>query len=166
MHLKRPLEIFFHANLYSRDEMVLVPSDHLARTWDQNMGLADWSRIGIETTERPVDLLVADGARFQKSEVVVTIKLVRKPTHFLLSILFPMVLLVSLTWSVFWMHKESLSARVNIAFIGILSVVAIPVAATISTAGRFVRLCPGQWLRLRCVTDPDLGLPGTSFPAG
>jgi hypothetical protein len=121
---QQSLEIFFHASLYSRDEMVLIPSDHLARTWDQNMGLADWSRIGIETTERPVDLLVADGAKFQKSEVVVKIKLVRKPTHFLLSILFPMVLLVSLTWSVFWMQKESLSARVNIAFIGILSVVA------------------------------------------
>jgi hypothetical protein len=121
---RQTLELFFHANLYSRDEVVLVPSDHLARTWDQNMGLADWSRIGIETIERPVDLLVADGARFQKSEVVVMIELVRKPTHFLLSILFPMVLLVSLTWSVFWMQKESLSARVNIAFIGILSVVA------------------------------------------
>lgn len=121
---QQSLEVFFHAMVYSRDELLLVPSDKLTRTWDQNMGLADWSRIGIETTERPVDLLVADGTRFQKSEIVVSIKLARKPTHFLLSILFPMVLLVSLTWSVFWMQQESLSTRVNITFIGILSVVA------------------------------------------
>lgn len=35
-----------------------------------------------------------------------------------------MILLVSLTWSVFWMDNETLSNRVNITFIGILSVVA------------------------------------------
>jgi hypothetical protein len=42
----------------------------------------------------------------------------------LVTIIFPMVLLVSLTWCVFWMDKESLSSRVNVTFIGILSVVA------------------------------------------
>jgi hypothetical protein len=88
------------------------------------MGVADWSRNGIEIDERPVDLLVADGAEFQKSEVVLTVNITRRPAHFLISILFPMVLLVSLTWSVFWMDKESLSTKVNITFIGILSVVA------------------------------------------
>ena len=121
---QQTLEIFFHSSIYSREELLLVPSDNLARTWDQNMGLADWTRIGVETAERAVDLLINDGRRFQKSEIVVKIRVARKPTHFLLSILFPMVLLVSLTWSVFWMQKESLSTKVNIAFIGILSVVA------------------------------------------
>ena len=37
---------------------------------------------------------------------------------------FPLVLLVSLTWCVFWMDEESVSNRVNISFIGILTVVA------------------------------------------
>ena len=35
-----------------------------------------------------------------------------------------MLLLVALTWCVFWMDNETLSNRVNITFIGILSVVA------------------------------------------
>ena len=35
-----------------------------------------------------------------------------------------MILLVALTWCVFYMDRESISNRVNITFIGILSVVA------------------------------------------
>ena len=37
---------------------------------------------------------------------------------------FPLSLLVVLTWSVFWMDEESLSDRINISFIGVLAVVA------------------------------------------
>ena len=44
--------------------------------------------------------------------------------HIILSIIFPMVLLVSLTWIVFWLDKQSVTDRISILFIGILSVVA------------------------------------------
>jgi hypothetical protein len=54
----------------------------------------------------------------------VTINIERRPLHFLVSLVLPMVLLVALTWCVFWMEKETISDRVQIAFIGILSVVA------------------------------------------
>ncbi|MEJ2176512.1 MAG: hypothetical protein P8Y12_00855 [Gammaproteobacteria bacterium] len=53
-----------------------------------------------------------------------TINIERRPLHFLVSLVLPMVLLVALTWCVFWMEKETISDRVQIAFIGILSVVA------------------------------------------
>ena len=42
----------------------------------------------------------------------------------IISIFLPMILLVSLTWCVFWMDNETLANRVNITFVGILSVVA------------------------------------------
>jgi len=42
----------------------------------------------------------------------------------LFSIIFPLLILVSLTWIVFWLDEESVTDRVNISFIGILSVVA------------------------------------------
>ena len=53
-----------------------------------------------------------------------TINIERRPLHFLVSLVLPMVLLVALTWCVFWMEKETISDRVQITFIGILSVVA------------------------------------------
>ena len=49
---RQQLEIFFHPFLYDRDELVLVPDDRLARTWNQNMGIADWSRESVTMLER------------------------------------------------------------------------------------------------------------------
>jgi hypothetical protein len=48
-------------------------------------------------------------------------------------VVFPMALLVMLSWSVFWMDRESLGERMDISFIGILTVVAyqIMVSSTI-----------------------------------
>lgn len=118
------LEIFFHPFIYQRDELVLIPDDRLARTWNQNLGIADWSRESVTMIERPVEIAYFDETRSAISEFVVTVTIKRKPIHMLISIVFPMILLVSLTWSVFWMDNETLSSRVNINFIGILSVVA------------------------------------------
>ena len=118
------LEIFFHPFVYQRDEIVLVPDDRLARTWDQNMGIADWSRENVSMLERSIEIAYFDDSRSEISEFVVEVTVKRRPAHILVSMLLPMALLVSLTWCVFWMDDESLANRVNITFIGILSVVA------------------------------------------
>jgi hypothetical protein len=118
------LEIFFHPFLYARDEIVLVPDDRLARTWNQNLGIADWTRKSVTMQERAIEIAYFDESISEVSEFVVTVEIERRPTHLMISILFPMILLVSLTWSVFWMDNETLATRVNITFVGILSVVA------------------------------------------
>jgi hypothetical protein len=118
------LEIFFHPFIYQRDEVVLVPDDRLAGTWNQNMGIADWARDSVSMAERPIQIAYFDDSLSEISEFVVTVRIHRQPSHFLVSIIFPMVLLVALTWCVFWMDEETLSNRINITFIGILSVVA------------------------------------------
>jgi hypothetical protein len=121
---KQSLEIFFHPIVYHRDELVLVPDDTLSRTWNRNMGIADWARGDVSMQEQPVEIEFFDGSTADVSEFVVTVEIQRRPMHFILSIVFPMIILVSLTWCVFWMDGESLANRVNITFVGILSVVA------------------------------------------
>ncbi|MEM8769326.1 MAG: hypothetical protein AAGE43_17945 [Pseudomonadota bacterium] len=118
------LEVFFHPFVYQREELVLIPDDSLARTWQQNMGIAEWNRGPVSMAERAVEIAYFDDVRETVSEFIVTIHLTRQPLHILTSIVFPMVLLVSLTWIVFWLDKESMTDRINITFIGILSVVA------------------------------------------
>ena len=118
------LEIFFHPFLYGRGELVLVPEGRLARTWNQNLGIADWSRENVTMLERAIEIVDFDQVRTEVSEFVVTVTIKRRPMHMIISILLPMVLLVSLTWCVFWMDNESLATRVGILFTGILSVVA------------------------------------------
>ena len=118
------LEVFFHPFIYQRNEVVLIPDDRLARTWNQNMGLADWSRQDVTMHERPIEIAYFDDSKSEISEFVVEVTIERRPAHILISMILPMALLVSLTWCVFWMDNETLANRVNITFIGILSVVA------------------------------------------
>jgi hypothetical protein len=54
----------------------------------------------------------------------VTLKVDRESGFYVWKILVPLVLLVAISWSVFWMSGESLAARIGILFTGILAVVA------------------------------------------
>lgn len=121
---EQALEVFFHPFVYERDELILVPNERLARTWAQNTGIAEWTRKGVDMTERPVEIAHFDGSTSIVSELVATIRLARQPMHVVVSIVLPLIILVLLTFSVFWMDQEGLSDRINIQFIGILSVVA------------------------------------------
>ncbi|AXA33336.1 ligand-gated ion channel [Francisella adeliensis] len=58
------------------------------------------------------------------SMLTLTISLDRKPMNIIWKVLLPLTLLVLAMWSIFWMNKEALSDRLNISFIGILSVIA------------------------------------------
>ncbi|MDE5005283.1 hypothetical protein NAI73_13345, partial [Francisella tularensis subsp. holarctica] len=53
-----------------------------------------------------------------------SISLERKPTNNLLKVLIPLTLLVLAMCAIFWMDTIALSDRLNIKFIGILSVIA------------------------------------------
>lgn len=121
---RQQLDIFVHPSNYSRDEVVLVPDDRMSRTWEQTEGIAGWTRVGVTTQERLVELANDTGSPRPVSEVVTTVIVKRQPHHFLISIVLPLLLLVSLTWVVFWMDEESITDRINISFVGILSVVA------------------------------------------
>ena len=48
----------------------------------------------------------------------------RNPSNIIWKILLPLALLVLSMWAIFWMGKDSLGDRLNISFIGILSVIA------------------------------------------
>jgi len=121
---RQSVQIFFHPFLFQRSDVVLVPSDEITGFWQQDAGIADWTRLDVEMEESPMDYSFLSGKKNIYSELVITINISRRPGHILFSIIFPLLVLVSLTWCVFWMDEESISSRVNISFIGILSVVA------------------------------------------
>jgi hypothetical protein len=55
---------------------------------------------------------------------VVGLDMVRRPGFMLRLVVFPLVVLVILSWSVFWMDRASLGERMDISFLGILTIVA------------------------------------------
>ena len=112
------LETQFHPFLYSRDEIVPVPENRLARTVSHTQGIADWWRNSVMMAERPVEIAYFDARTSTVSEFVVTVEIQRIPTHMITSILLSMILLLSLTWLIFWMNYETFATLVNISFIG------------------------------------------------
>ncbi len=51
----------------------------------------------------------------------------RRPGHLVRVVVLPLMLIVALSWVIFWMDRESLSNRINISFIALLTVVAFQI---------------------------------------
>jgi hypothetical protein len=58
------------------------------------------------------------------SRLVLTANVERKPLFLVRLIVMPLMLIVLLSWSIFWMDRSSLGDRINLSFVGILTVVA------------------------------------------
>ena len=120
---KQRLQIFLHPFLYNTDQLVLVPNENLSREWNQDFGIAEWEQNWLVLDESTFDIERFDNSIDQISQFTVTAQLERKPLHVLVNLLLPLLILVSLVWSVFWIKQDKPSDRISILFIGILSVV-------------------------------------------
>lgn len=58
------------------------------------------------------------------SELLFTITLQREWASIFWKVILPLIILVLLMWAIFWMEVDNLSDRLNVAFIGILTIVA------------------------------------------
>jgi hypothetical protein len=103
---------------------VLIHDPNMSEIWLLDKGIAEWTKQGIEIRERTAEYIRLGGNKQYLSELVVDVNIGRRPGHIIFSIIIPLLILVSLTWCVFWMDEESISSRVNISLVGILSVVA------------------------------------------
>jgi len=121
---RQQLEIYFQTFLYGKNQLVLFPDPNLAGSWERKIGIAQWKFEDYKQEERTTMVKILGGEEYPKSEFVATLYLKRLPMHFLISIILPLVILVILSWTVFWMDEETTASRINISFIGILSVVA------------------------------------------
>jgi hypothetical protein len=103
---------------FSEDEVQLVPGSSPFRA--SGVDLPQWKfgeiATRIEDSENRGETL--------GSTYAVSIRMERKPGHLLRTVVLPLILLVMLSWSVFWMDTSSVSNRLDISFMGILTVVA------------------------------------------
>ena len=119
------LEAVFHVLGFGSDEIVLrlEPS---YKDGDLNIDeifqIPQWSLTGIKssigTRNTP---LIGSGAT--TSTFVVSIDLQRRSFFIFRLVILPLIIIVMLSWSVFWMDKSSLGDRISVSFIGILTAV-------------------------------------------
>ena len=64
--------------------------------------------------------------RFDKKEEVIIseIKLSRDPFFYILKVIFPVIFIVIISWSVFLMHPRNIEARVNVTIVCLLALIA------------------------------------------
>jgi hypothetical protein len=110
-------------------EVVLEVDDRFANSTDeyfsreQNVNVAGWELQHLDMAIEETRILTGtDQTRF--SRLVTTIQLKRRSFQYVWEILFPLLVLVSVVWSIFWVEIDSLADRLNISFIGVLTIVA------------------------------------------
>lgn len=104
----------------SVDDLVLVPDPDNIGYDKVGIDLAQWHIEDISIVMKEHQAL----GKVRESEVLITLEVRRKPGYYIWKVILPLMVIIGLTWVVFWMKGESLSDRMNISFIGILTVVA------------------------------------------
>ena len=131
------LKSFFDLTKFPFDEQTLyVEIESFA--WDENyvklnidkekigfnssLNLPEWEIGDLETEIKQNQQEVRSEIPFSKFSM--HIKLIRQPGFYLWKVIIPLMILVVISWSVFWMAEESLADRISFSLTGILTVVA------------------------------------------
>jgi hypothetical protein len=119
------LEAIFHVLGFDSNELVLrLEPDYNDGDLniDETFRLPQWQLTGISssigTRNTP---LIGKGAT--TSTFTVSIDVQRSAYYILRLVILPLIIIVMLSWSVFWMDTSSLGDRISVSFIGILTVV-------------------------------------------
>ncbi len=83
-----------------------------------------WRAPVLSTSVVEYDPVYLDGRDTPLTALRVAVEMKRDPGYILRLVVLPVVIFVFLSWSVFWMDRSSLGDRMDISFIGILTVVA------------------------------------------
>jgi hypothetical protein len=90
---------------------------------NKKVNIAQWDLARVDVTQfMSKHRYYAEDAEISAVKLAITLK--RDPMNLIWKVLAPMVILVSLMWAVFWMDIHDLSDRLNVSFIGILTIVA------------------------------------------
>jgi len=111
------------------DDVVLMVEDRYREATDdyvkreESVNVAGWTLRHLDMNVNENYLADGDG-QSRYSQLVTTMTLQRRSWQLVWELLFPMLILVSMMWSVFWIDIESLADRLNLSFIGVLTIVA------------------------------------------
>ena len=110
---------------YGEDQVVLHIDEE--RTGVGETTLTQWTLSPVESsTEARDPAYLRDGAP-SVSAAIFAVPAARRPQYLLRLVFLPIAIFVALSWSVFWMDRESLGSRMDITFIAILTVVAFQI---------------------------------------
>jgi hypothetical protein len=108
---------------FDMSEVVLEAVSLPPLTDSQKIKIPQWVLTNVNSSVYTRTLPHA-GSQGASSLFVFTIDVKRKPFYLLRLVVLPLLFIVMLSWTVFWMDRSSLGDRINVSFIGILTAVA------------------------------------------
>lgn len=117
---RQVLEIRVDSPIWPEDVLTFQPKEGSVRI-AEGLELPEWHIEGVRSRSEAVR---EDGERELSSEVVLELEVARRPGYYLGKVLLPLVLLVMVSWSAFWISGADLADRLGISLTAILTVVA------------------------------------------
>jgi hypothetical protein len=117
------LDAVFEVLGFDADEVVLAAEPVRDAGAARLVSLPQWTLASVDLATRPQPAAFA-GQTGVASSFVVRMVVQRQAFFMVRLVVFPLMLIVTLSWTVFWMDRASLGDRINVAFIGILTAVA------------------------------------------
>lgn len=117
------LEAIFEVLGFDVDEVILEAAAQTGQTRDHEVKVPQWAvgSIDMRQSDRRVSYA---GERGVSSSLVIAVDVRRESFYVRRLIVIPLVVIVLLSFSVFWMDRSSLGDRISVSFIGILTGVA------------------------------------------
>jgi len=112
-----------------KSEVVLTAESETASRPNQQVRTPQWTVTGVSTSTEDRHASYA-GRQGVASAFVVSMDVEREAFFMVRLVVFPLVLIVMLSWSVFWMERSSLGDRLAVSFIGILTAVAYQIVVS------------------------------------
>lgn len=120
---RQRLEAVFQVLGFDESEVVLQADSGKSHSAEYDLRIPQWSLTGVDqTTRRHVPTY--NGAGHFISSFVLGMEVKRESFFISRLVIFPLILIVLLSFSVFWMDRSTLGDRINVSFVGILTAVA------------------------------------------
>ena len=126
---RQVFELVFEVLGFDAAEVLLEPDADRTSIRSHN-DVNQWEFGGVETRAIADSATMQSGRTAGISAVAFRFPAERNPRFLLRNIVLPLLILVGLSWSVFWMDSEQLSDRMGISFLGILTVVAFQIVVS------------------------------------
>jgi hypothetical protein len=126
---RQRLDAIFEVLGFDESEVVLQPETEARSPSDDLIRIPQWALEGINTSTRDRQASYA-GRTGVVSAFVVSMDVRRKSLFMVRLVMLPLMLIVMLSWSVFWMDRSSVGDRMSVSFIGILTAVAYQIVVS------------------------------------
>jgi len=117
---RQRLEAVFKVLGFGMDEVVLAEDPDLPSIHNGSIRIPQWKFNGMAAGSRIVEVPYGHGAA-EASLFALSMEVQRERGFIVRLLVIPLIIIVVLSWSVFWMDRSSLGERMSVSFVGILA---------------------------------------------